>query len=80
MLSQQFKIDVVAVAIIWGARKASKIEPEWNTQALEEMTGVSLAEVEECFNILYSVFDSSFKSKPEVVELRVFIPGDTKVN
>ena len=31
MLSQQFKIDVIAAAIIWGARKASKIEPEWNT-------------------------------------------------
>ena len=30
MLSQKFKIDVIAVAIIRGARKASKIEPDWN--------------------------------------------------
>ena len=30
MLSQHFKIDVIGAAIIWGARKASKVEPEWN--------------------------------------------------
>lgn len=41
MLSQKFKSDVIAVAIVWGARKASKIEPDWNSYALQELTGVS---------------------------------------
>ena len=72
---------MIAVAIIWGARKASKIEPDWNAQALNEITGVSRAEVEECFDLLYSVFDSSFKSKPVTQELKVYIPsGGATVN
>ena len=41
MLNQKFKIDVIAVAIVRGARKASKIESDWNSQALQEITGLS---------------------------------------
>ena len=42
MLKKQFSIDAIAVAIIRGARKASKIEEEWNEKALFGMTGVSM--------------------------------------
>ena len=31
MLNQKFKIDVIAAAIVRGARKASKIETDWSS-------------------------------------------------
>ena len=44
---------------------------------MKEITGLSESEVEQCFSILYSVFDSSFKPKPEPMEqLKVFIQQD----
>ena len=45
MLSQKFKIDVIAGAIVRGARKASKIEMDWNPQALQGITGLSQSDV-----------------------------------
>ena len=64
MLTKQFSVDAIAVAIVRGARKASKIEQEWNEQPLLGITGVSMSQSQECFNTLYKVFDSSFECKP----------------
>ena len=44
MLTKQFSVDAIAVAIVRGARKASKIEQEWNEQALLGITGVSMSQ------------------------------------
>ena len=79
MLSKLYSDQTVAAAIIFAARKASKVvEYAWNEPAFKQMFGInqavtSVSEVQECFNVLYRVYDQShqasttFKSHSEVI-------------
>ena len=78
MLSKLHSDQTVAAAIIFAARKASKVvEYAWNEPAFKQMFGfsqgvTSAAEIYECFNVLYRAYDQShrasatFKSHSEV--------------
>ena len=78
MLSKIYSDQTVAAAIIFSARKASKVvENAWNEPAFRQMFGIqqavtSVTEIHECFNVLYKVYDQShrasatFKSHSEV--------------
>jgi hypothetical protein len=66
MLTKKFGEQTIAAAIIYAARKASKVmEKDWNCEAFSHIIGKALdrTEVESCFDILYKAYDGNHSTK-----------------
>ena len=63
MLTKEFSDQVIAASVIYAARYASKVIAEpWLKDMFPYVFGVEgIAEITECFEQLYSAYDSSIK-------------------
>lgn len=75
MLTKAFPDHVVAAAVIYAARKASKqIKESWNAEVFEHLFGISaFADIEACFSKLFSAYNSIHSKSQEPSHFNVQI-------
>lgn len=69
---QRYRPSIVALSCIICARKVTNIQPLWNP-ILEEITSYEFVKhgIQDCFEQLYSLYDSNYKSTNRSIEERV---------